>query len=280
MYFINFLDLDDIEEAVFENRLKSVEIKIEGLKSMKNLSLRLHTSESYSFCIKNVYSLKYFGLKIFGTIDEQILTIFLDKLLTIEELSLDGNFSNFNLDHLVNLKWLSLNGIIKEDFNFELFKNLCNQLEELFFTFKNDKESIAAKFFDGHCFSNVQVLSFYKFNIKTLKKEFIDQFPALLDLSIHNCNLEMIEDDAFSNIKQLIRLNLSGNPFKTLEKRIFSQLINLEELHLGNSKLVSIEKNMFSNMKNLRELNLSGNKFSEFDSKTLKWLKSLEELYL
>ena len=63
----------------------------------------------------------------------------------------------------------------------------------------------------------MQVLSLFKCNIKTLKKEFINKFPSLLNLSIHGFNLEMIEDDAFSNIKQLIRLNLSGNPFKTLE---------------------------------------------------------------
>ena len=262
------------------NGLEIVEINIEGLNSLENMYLAIHTAESYSFSIRDLYSLKRLFLKVSGTINEKIKTTFLDKLTNIEKLCLIGNFSYFNLDDLVSLKMLALNGTINEDFNFELFKNLCNQLEELSITFKNDFESIGAKLFDGHCFSNVQVLSFYKCNIKTLKKEFIDQFPALLYLSIHDCNIEMIEDDAFSNIKQLTRLNLNGNPLKTLEKRIFSQLINLEKLHLGNSKLLSIEKDMFSNMKNLRELNLSGNKFSEFDSETMKWLKSLEELYL
>ena len=51
--------------------------------------------------------------------------------VTIEELHLHGNFSNFNLDSLVNLRELSIAGYIDKSFNFELFKNLCNQLENL-----------------------------------------------------------------------------------------------------------------------------------------------------
>ena len=73
-------------------------------------------------------------------------------------------------------------------------------LLELSFSFKNDYENITTKLFDGLCFSNVQVLSIFSCNIKIVKKKFIDKFPALIDLSIHECiDLEMIEDDAFSN---------------------------------------------------------------------------------
>ena len=123
------------------NRLESVEIKIEGLCSLETLFLGLHTSESYRFSISNLYTLKCFYLKVSGTINEEILSIFLNELPNIELLCLLGNFSYFNLDNLINLQCLAFNATINEDFNFELFNNLSRQLQELSFSFKNDYES-------------------------------------------------------------------------------------------------------------------------------------------
>ena len=262
------------------NRIESLEIKIEGLYSLKSIVFGLHTAEAYSFSIRN-HSLRSFCLNVPGTIDEQILTLFLNELPNIEQVSLHGNFSYFNLDNLVNLKSLVLKGTINEDFNFELFKNLCNQLQKLSFSFKNcEYESIDAKLFDGHYFPNLKNLFIFDCNVRKLNKKFIDRFPALLDLSILQCNLETIEDDAFSNIKnQLIRLNLCGCTSSTFEKIILSQLTNLEELQFRNSQLLSIHKDMFSNMKNLKELTLCGTELSQLDSETLKWINNLDEFY-
>ena len=64
-------------------------------------------------------------------IDENIVTGLLDQVSHIQELHLNVNLSYFNLDNLVNLRVLSLSGTIAENFNFELFKNLCNQLEDI-----------------------------------------------------------------------------------------------------------------------------------------------------
>ena len=65
-------------------------------------------------------------------IDSTIQLKLLDYLQTIEYLTLRGEFSNFKLDSLVNLKSLTLGGKIdRDDLNFGLFKNICNQLEIL-----------------------------------------------------------------------------------------------------------------------------------------------------
>lgn len=218
----------------------------------------LKAAETYSFSIRNLYKLKQISLKISGlVIDQQLLTVFLDKIPNIEEVRLFGNFSYFNLDHLVNLKSLALNGNINDDFNFELFKNLCYQLQILKVSFRNHYESISAKLFDGHCFSNLQELTIFNSNLKILKKKFIDKFPVLQYLRIDHCNLEMIEYDAFSNVKQLTNLNFMGNFFKTLEKRTFSQLTKLEEFYLRNNRIESVEKDFFSDMKNLKVLDVA-----------------------
>ena len=202
--------------------------------------------------------MKCLCLKVSGTIDEQILTEFLDKMPNIEQLSLKGRLSHFSLDNFYNLKKLSLNGTINDDFNFELFKNLCYQLERLSFSLIKDYE-IIEKLLAGHRFPNLELFSIRECEIRRVKKNFIDHFPALIYLTLSECNLETIESGAFSNIKQIVHLDLSCNLLKTLEKQTFSDLTNLELLYLrsnpleGNSE--SIDKDMFTNMKHLNEHN-------------------------
>ena len=253
-----------------------MEINIEGLDSLETIFLRLHEADAYSFSIRNLNSLKCLCLKTSGVIDESLLKVFLDKIPNIEELYLHGNFSYFNLDKLSNLKALGLTGTIKDDFNFELFKNLCNQLQELAISCWNDYESIGDKLFDAHHFPHMQELKIYKCNVKRVKKKFIDKFPALLYLNMYECNLEMIEDGAFSNNKQLLHLFLMNNFLKTLEKQSFSQLTNLEAINLSNNRLETIEKDIFSNLKNLRTLDLSDNNLLQLDYETFNRLKKLD----
>lgn len=215
----------------------------------------LYTAEAYTFSIRNLHSLKCFCFKVSGTIDQQLLTIFLDKLPNIEELNLQGNFSHFNLDNLFNLKKLGLNGTINKDFNIGLLKTLCYQLEELRFSF-DENEIISENFFDGHHFPYLEVFEMYNCSVKRLNKNFIEKFPTIRHLVMCRCKLELIEDGVFSNIKQLTYLDLGNNFLKTLHKPSFSQLSNLEELYLDNNPLENIEKDMFSNMKNLNEHDL------------------------
>lgn len=89
-------------------------------------------SDKVDISIRNICSLKH--LSLFwkpGILDESVISDILDKFQSIEILHLHGKFPYFNLDKLINLKLLYLNGDISENFNFELFKNLFNQLEIL-----------------------------------------------------------------------------------------------------------------------------------------------------
>jgi hypothetical protein len=116
-------------------------------------------TDDVDFSIKNLPSLTIFDLTITGTIDEKILTRLFDQVPHIEELFLEGNLSYFNLDSLVNLKKLSLCGTIDESFNFELFENLCNQLEDIRIRlFKNDEKTIV-NLFDNYYFPYLAYLS-------------------------------------------------------------------------------------------------------------------------
>lgn len=78
-------------------------------------------------------------------------------------------------------------------------------------------------------FPNLQNVSIINCNVSKVTKKFIDQIPILRELHIVKCNLETIEDGAFSSLKQLVH----------------SELTNLEYLYLGDNRLEFIEDNVF-----------------------------------
>jgi len=168
-------------------------------------------TENVDLSIKNLPSLTCLSLIIFGTINEVIITRLLDQVPHIQELHLAGNLSYFNFDNFDNLTVLSLSGDIKENFNFELFKNLCNQLEAITIRIYNIDEKTLFKLFDGYNFPYLLDLTMEYLDMKRLTKEFIDRLPMNRRLNIHYCEIEVIESDSFSNMQQLTSLDLSFN---------------------------------------------------------------------
>ena len=248
--FSSNIDLNDrIEEEIMR---KSVKLNVEGLSSLKSLTVNLNTDD-VDLSIKNLPSLAKLNLKISVTIDDQILTRLFDQVPHIQELCLNGNLSYFNLDSLVNLKVLALFGTIDKSFNFELFKNLCYQLEDIRIRLtKNDEkndEITFVKLFDNYYFPYLSYLSLKSINLKNLKKEFFDRFPMLRDLNISQCKIEKIERDSFSNLQQLCFLDLSNNLIEYIQKNAFSSLKNLQKLDLSQNKL----KNFSPRSKGIRE---------------------------
>ena len=248
-----------------ENRRESVKIKIEGLSSLKNLHLGKNSTEMY-FSLRNLCSLKYLTLWISCTIDDDIITNLMSQVKHIEHLFLHGSFSYFNLDNLSNLKELSLVGTINENFNYELFKNLCNQLDAIYICLNKFDDKTFLKLFDGHNFSKLQNFVIRKYNIKILKKEFINRFPKLRQLFISECNLEEIELDAFSNSQQLFCLDLSQNRLKFIEKNMFLNLMNLEVLDLSKNELKNLDKEIIGITRFLNvDIILENNDFATFN---------------
>lgn len=148
-----------------EDRKESLEINIDGLSSLKTLHLSLHP-------------------------DQSISTTFLERLHSIEDISLCGSFSYLNFDHLLNLKCLSLEGTLSEGFNFDFLKNLCTQLESLEVSFTNIDDKTFFKLFDDHHFPNLVRIDITDCDIKIVKKSFMDKFPMVQYLNMNECSLE------------------------------------------------------------------------------------------
>ena len=190
------IDLFDDDEHWRE----SLNINIEGLSSLKMLRLGLFTL-AVGLSIKNLPSLKKLSLFFAGTINEEFVTRLLEQVPFIQELCLFGYLSY--LSNFFNLKVLSLDGIIKESFNFELFKNLCNQFEDIKIrSISNIEEK---NFFKLDCcnFPYLVDLTIGYLDMKRLIKQFIYRFPMFRQLNISKCGIEGIESDSFTNIYQL-----------------------------------------------------------------------------
>lgn len=108
-YFVCYLDIGSINI-----RLKK--IRIEGISSLKSLSLNLESIEECYFA--NMYSLRKLKLYVKNEINIDMLTKLLELCPKIEELALNCHFSNINFGDSFNLKELTLNGNGKHLFSF------------------------------------------------------------------------------------------------------------------------------------------------------------------
>ena len=165
----------------------------------------------------------------------------MDKVPHIQQLYLGGNLCYFKLDSLLNLRVLSLFGVREKKFNFELFKNLCNQLESVKIINFVDEKSLL-KLFVAYNFPYLADFTLMSFSSKRLNKEFMNGFSTLTQLNITECAIEVIEYDSFSNMQQLTSLNLSKNRIGLIEKNTFSNLNNLQTLDLSDNKLTKFDR--------------------------------------
>ena len=163
--------------------------------SLKRLHLAANTAK-VDISIKNLPSLTNLSLYFSRSINKDIVTGVLNQVPFIQELCLHGNLFHFNLDSFVNLRKLSLSGIINESFNSKFFENLCNQLEDIKISIYNIDEKTLIKLFDSYNFTYLTDFTIEFLFIKRLKKEFIDRLPKPRNkLNITDGLIEVIEHD-------------------------------------------------------------------------------------
>lgn len=168
-----------------------------------------------------------------------------------------------------------------KDLNFDFFiKHFSNQIEKSRIMYFNS-ENITKQLSKYH-FPNLIRLEITSCDITRIEKKLFDGPQSMIQLLDINSNsdLEIIDHDAFSNMKQLVSLDLSFNNIESLDRRLFSGLINLESLKLNHNRLKSLDENIFSNLKNLKELCLRNNQLEILDAKLFVGLKNLNELNL
>ncbi|VDM45173.1 unnamed protein product [Toxocara canis] len=97
----------------------------------------------------------------------------------------------------------------------------------------------------------------------------------------HNANLSQIDENAFRNLTNLRRLNLSDTAMTHIDSSIFAHLTSLEALDLSSSQLVSIEADSLHAQNNtLHKLMLGGNQLRTIPATLLRGLRALRQLDL
>ena len=256
------------------------EIKIEGFSSLKSLTLRFESLNQVIF--RNLFAINSFKLDLETPISSEVLLKLIRSLPYIEMLIFHGDLSYFNLDSLSNLKSLDLYGRIMDDFNIQLFDNLCNQLESIDIHCTNLDDKNLEKLFYGRNFPYLTTFCICcsSSNIK-LEKKLFDGLRMLKKLKIlYNKNLRIIDKDAFSNLIELEELDLSDNCIGFIDKTMFSNLIKLKKLTLCGNQIESIEGNWFSNLHSLENLDLRRNQLTSLSAKSFVGLDNLKLLNL
>lgn len=234
--------------------------EMEGLSSLKSLTLRLDSIDESSF--SNMKSLRQLSLCIRRVINNDFLTKLFETCPHIEELTLVGDhFSSVNFDRFVNLKKLTLCGNLLSDFNFDLFKNIYNQLEHLCLEFYNMNDEIMSKLLSGQYFPKLSSLEISSNKITRLEKKLFDGCPMLRSLSVSESDkLSKIDRDAFWNMRNLRELVLKDNKnLSELDAELFYFLDNLEVLNLEHNKLNRFDLKVMGYIVNIKEICLAEN---------------------
>lgn len=120
-----------------------------------------------------------------------------------------------------------------------------------------------------------------------LSNNFIEYIPknlpkSLLYLYMAGNQVEVLNNNAFTNLTLLNRLHLGNNKILTLFKGAFSGLINLQDLQLYGNRINTLPKQLFAPLTNLTKLQLQQNRLTTIQnsSKILSSLTSLKYLNL
>ena len=255
IYFLFFLI------AITEEN-ESVNIELDGFYSLEYLKLNINR---FSMRVRNVPSLKHLVIEC-EFFNESLSKRIFENLPNIKELELNGVFSDINLNDLVNLEKLKLTGKIFDQnfyfdnlekkffsgqidynfFNFGLFENLCNQLEELSIDISNiDDEMFSQLFYDQH-FSRLKRLHIMNSEITKLEKEIFEGFPMLQYLSITgNKRLREIDTNVFSNLKNSLKnLDLRCNNLTYFDLKILDKTASIEKINLTGNSIINQDEIM------------------------------------
>ena len=213
------------------------QVNLNGLTSLESLKLSLPSLEGSSFGKPNL--LKDLTLKVESELNKESSIKLFEMFPNIEELYLEGRFSSLSFDSFVNLKKLSICGSILNNFNFDLLKIICSQLEYLRIELDNINNKDLSLLLNGHYFPNVKTLGIYSSKITRLEEKLFVGFPNLQSLFVNmNHALKTIDNDAFSNLKNLKLLGISFNSKLTkLDPELFRSLVHLKKLYVGYNYL-------------------------------------------
>lgn len=189
------------------------EIQIEDFSSLKSLDFKIRPSLD-GINLRNLIGLEELKFQLISNfllgdrINSDIQVKFFDQSPNVKKLTLTGNLSNIIFDNLYRLQEISLNGFLDQDFNYDLLKNLSNQLTHFSINSTDVDNKTISELFFSYNFPNLTKLCIMNTKITKIEKEFLGRFQSLEHLILFdNEQLQKIDYDCFSNLKHLNRFS-------------------------------------------------------------------------
>jgi len=107
-----------------------------------------------------------------------------------------------------------------------------------------------------------------------------EKFQSSIYIELYEIGIQMIDEKAFKNCKELLYLYLSGNRITKIDEKAFVENLELNSLHLYRNQLSALSENVFKNQHKLTYLALYSNRLSDLPKNIFNSLQILNTLDL
>ncbi len=127
---------------------------------------------------------------------------------------------------------------------------------------------------------NLAKIDLRRNHLKTINLNSFNDLVNLKELILSHNKINLIEDNSFKDLFNLIKLDLSGNEIKKINLNSFSGLKSIQFINLEGNLIDSIEDSSFESLSYLISLDLNYNQLLIINLNTFKGLYNLKELNL
>ena len=142
----------------------------------------------------------------------------------------------------------------------------------------NPISTLRAFHFDG--FNNLMYLSLAQCKIETIEENALANMRTLQMIFLGYNKISSLKNGVFRNLSKLLEINLSSNVISSIEAQVFQPMQAIETINIDHNLISTIPIGLFSNLTHLVHIKLSYNKIKVLKTGTFNSLKRLTELQL